>query len=40
VDEPAAGLNGQETAELLEIIRKLKQMGYTIFDQEHDMKFV
>lgn len=40
LDEPAAGMNGQETAELLEIIRKLKQMGYTILLIEHDMKFV
>jgi len=40
LDEPAAGMNETETGELAEIIRKLKQMGYTILLIEHDMKFV
>jgi len=40
LDEPAAGMNGQETQELLEIVTKLKNMGYTILLIEHDMKFV
>ena len=40
LDEPAAGMNEQETAELAAIIHKLKDMGYTILLIEHDMKFV
>lgn len=40
LDEPAAGMNEQETAELLGIVKKLQQMGYTIWLIEHDMKFV
>ena len=40
LDEPAAGMNEQETQELLEIVRKLKQMNTTILLIEHDMKFV
>ena len=33
-------MNEQETQELLEIVRKLKQMNTTILLIEHDMKFV
>lgn len=40
LDEPAAGMNEQETMELMEFIRKLKKGGYTILLIEHDMKFV
>ena len=40
LDEPAAGMNGQETEELMGIIKKLQQMGYTILLIEHDMKFI
>ena len=40
LDEPAAGMNGQETEELAEFIHSLKDMGYTILLIEHDMKFV
>ena len=40
LDEPAAGMNEIETAELLAIIKKLKTMGYAILLIEHDMKFV
>lgn len=40
LDEPAAGMNEQETKELLEIVRKLKQRNTTILLIEHDMKFV
>lgn len=40
LDEPAASMNEQETAELLEMVRNLKQLGYTILLIEHDMKFV
>src|SRR5690606_2163274 len=40
LDEPAAGMNAQETAELLELIRKLKERGITVILIEHDMKLV
>lgn len=40
LDEPAAGMNEKETAELLEIVKTLKAMGKTILLIEHDMKFV
>lgn len=40
LDEPAAGMNEQETAELMNIVYKLKEMGYTVLLIEHDMKFV
>lgn len=40
LDEPAAGMNEQETKELLEIVKKLKHSGFTILLIEHDMKFV
>lgn len=40
LDEPAAGMNEQETQELMEIVYRLKEMGYTVLLIEHDMKFV
>jgi len=40
LDEPAAGMNEQETERLLNIIKDLQQMGYTILLIEHDMRFV
>lgn len=40
LDEPAAGMNDQETGELLQKVKKLRNMGYTIILIEHDMKFV
>lgn len=40
LDEPAAGMNPQETMELAEFIRSLNAEGYTIALIEHDMKFV
>ncbi len=40
LDEPAAGMNEQETEELMGIIRKLQAMNYTILLIEHDMNFV
>lgn len=39
-DEPAAGMNELETTDLMEFIRMLKGMDYTILLIEHDMKFV
>lgn len=40
LDEPAAGMNPQEKQTLMSMIRKIKEMGLTIFLVEHDMKFV
>ncbi len=40
LDEPAAGMNEQETTDLLQFIRSLKEMGNTIILIEHDMRLV
>ena len=40
LDEPAAGMNPQETLDLMEFIKTLNVQGYTIAVIEHDMKFV
>lgn len=40
LDEPAAGMNNQETTELIKFIFQLKEEGYTILLIEHDMKMV
>jgi len=40
LDEPAAGMNPSETVELMELILRLRDSGYTIFLVEHDMKLV
>ncbi len=40
LDEPAAGMNPAETAELDDFIRSLKAKGITIILIEHDMKLV
>jgi branched-chain amino acid transport system ATP-binding protein len=40
LDEPAAGMNPSETAELMELIIKLRDTGLTIFLVEHDMRLV
>lgn len=40
LDEPAAGMNPQESAELLQFIRNLQKQGYTIILIEHDMSVV
>lgn len=40
LDEPAAGLNIQETAELSAFITDLSKMGYDIVLIEHDMRMV
>ncbi len=39
-DEPAAGMNEEETQDLNVFIKKLQDMGYTILLIEHDMKLV
>ena len=40
LDEPAAGMNPSESAELLRFIRELKERGYTVLLIEHDMSVV
>ena len=39
-DEPAAGMNEQETSDLMAFIRRLKDLGYSILLIEHDMRLV
>ncbi|MEO8653057.1 MAG: ABC transporter ATP-binding protein [Ramlibacter sp.] len=40
LDEPAAGLNDTETAELARFVRELSEEGLTVLLVEHDMGFV
>lgn len=40
LDEPAAGLNPSERAELVQVIRKSHEEGYTFFLIEHNMDVV
>ncbi len=40
LDEPAAGMNPQEKAELLTMVKRIRSSGITVFLVEHDMKFV
>lgn len=40
LDEPAGGMNAQETAELVELIRKIQKRGITVLLIEHDMSLV
>lgn len=40
LDEPAAGLNSQETLKLGETINKIQKTGVTVFIVEHDMELV
>jgi branched-chain amino acid transport system ATP-binding protein len=40
MDEPAAGLNSQETLGLAHLIGKIRQMGVTVVLVEHDMELV
>jgi branched-chain amino acid transport system ATP-binding protein len=40
LDEPAAGFNPAEKAELLELIRRIRAAGYTVLLIEHDMRLV
>lgn len=40
LDEPAAGMNPQESEELLRFIRELRDDGYTVLLIEHDMQVV
>ncbi len=40
LDEPAAGMNPKEKAELLDLIRAIRKRGVTILLIEHDMRVV
>ena len=41
LDEPAAGMNPNETADLMDIVRRIRdEFGVTVLLIEHDMKFV
>jgi len=40
MDEPAAGLNNRETAQLAVLIRKIRDTGVTVVLVEHDMELV
>jgi branched-chain amino acid transport system ATP-binding protein len=40
LDEPAAGLNHTETAEIEALVRKIADSGITVLLVEHDMKLV
>ena len=40
LDEPAAGLNRQETEELQALLRQVSESGVTLLVVEHDMHFV
>jgi len=40
LDEPAAGMNPQETRELDELIKRIRDEGHSILLIEHDMKLV
>jgi branched-chain amino acid transport system ATP-binding protein len=40
LDEPAAGMNAKEKTDLVELIRRIRDLGVTIFLIEHDMRLV
>jgi len=40
LDEPAAGMNPQETEDLMVLIEKIRQSGISILLIEHDMKLI
>ncbi|CAA9382635.1 MAG: Branched-chain amino acid transport ATP-binding protein LivG [uncultured Nocardioidaceae bacterium] len=40
LDEPAAGFNPAEKATLMQLIRKVRDQGYTVLLIEHDMRLV
>lgn len=40
LDEPAAGMNEQETSDLMDYIRFLQKEGYSVLLIEHDMRLV
>ena len=40
LDEPAAGLNDEETERLADTVRRIRDEGVTVLLVEHDMAFV
>lgn len=40
IDEPAAGMNEQETKRLTQLLLKIHEQGYTMLIIEHDMKLI
>ena len=40
LDEPAAGMNPQETEHLMEMISRIRSLGVSVVLIEHDMKLV
>lgn len=40
LDEPAAGMNPQESAELTKLVARIRESGVTVLMIEHDMKVV
>jgi branched-chain amino acid transport system ATP-binding protein len=40
LDEPAAGMNAKEKDDLVELIRRIRELGVTVFLIEHDMRLV
>jgi len=40
LDEPTAGMNPQETAAAMHLVRKIRDQGLAIVVIEHDMKFI
>jgi branched-chain amino acid transport system ATP-binding protein len=40
LDEPAAGMNPQESSELTKLVGRVRDLGITVFLIEHDMKVV
>jgi branched-chain amino acid transport system ATP-binding protein len=40
LDEPAAGFNPQEKATLMDLIRRVRDQGFTVLLIEHDMRLV
>ena len=40
MDEPFAGMNGEETSHMMNLTRKVQESGITVILVEHDMKAV
>ncbi len=40
LDEPAAGMNPNERAELMDTLREIRELGYTLLVVEHNMRVV
>ena len=40
LDEPCTGMNTEETAEMVDLINRIRKRGITILLIEHDMKVV